>query len=37
MKQVPVSGRPRLLSDHGSGFLTRAFEDYLWVLAIRHI
>ncbi len=37
MERVPVQDRTRLLSDRGSGYLARAFEDYLRVLAIRHI
>lgn len=37
MEQVPVEDRTRLLSDNGSGYLARAFEDYLRMLAIRHI
>lgn len=37
MEQVPVANRTRLLSDRGSGYLARAFEDYLRALAIRHI
>jgi putative transposase len=37
MEQVPVEDRTRLLSDRGSGYLAHAFEDYLRMLAIRHI
>ncbi len=37
MEQVPIEDRTRLLSDRGSGYLARAFEDYLRTLAIRHI
>ena len=37
MERVPVQDRTRLLSDRGSGYLARAFEDYLRTLAIRHI
>jgi len=37
MEQVPVQDRTRLLSDHGPGYLARAFEDYLWMLSIRHL
>jgi putative transposase len=29
MRQVPVEDRTKLLSDHGSGYLARAFEEYL--------
>ena len=37
MRQVPVEDRTRLLSDRGSGYLARAFEEYLEMLGIRHI
>ncbi len=37
MRQVPVEDRTKLLSDHGSGYLARAFEEYLCMLQIRHI
>jgi RNA-directed DNA polymerase len=37
MRQVPIEDRTKLLSDHGSGYLARAFEEYLRMLAIRHI
>ena len=37
MRRVPVEDRTKLLSDHGSGYLARAFEEYLRMLAIRHI
>jgi putative transposase len=37
MRQVPVENRTKLLSDHGSGYLARAFEEYLRMQAIRHI
>jgi RNA-directed DNA polymerase len=37
MRQVPVEDRTKLLSDHGSGYLARVFEEYLRVLEIRHI
>ncbi len=37
MEQVPIEDRTRLLSDRGSGYLARAFEDYLRTLAIQHI
>jgi transposase InsO family protein len=32
-----VEDRKKLLSDRGSGRLARAFEEYLRMLAIRHI
>ena len=37
MKNVPVADRTRLLSDNGSSYLSRAFEDYLRMRRIRHI
>ncbi|MGH9497148.1 MAG: integrase core domain-containing protein [Candidatus Sulfotelmatobacter sp.] len=37
MKKVPVEDRSRLVSDNGPGYLAHAFEDYLRMLAIRHI
>jgi putative transposase len=37
MKNVPVEDRTRLLTDRGSGYLARAFEEYLQMLSIRHI
>ena len=33
----PVDDRTRLLTDRGSGYLARAFEEYLRELKIRHI
>jgi putative transposase len=37
MERVPVEDRTRLLTDHGSGYLAHAFEEYLRTLSIRHI
>jgi putative transposase len=37
MRQILVEDRTRLLSDRGSGYLARAFEEYLCMLEIRHI
>jgi transposase InsO family protein len=37
MRQVPVEDRTQFLSDHGSVYLARVFEEYLRVLEIRHI
>ena len=37
MRQVPVEDRTKFLSDHGSGYLARVFEEYLRVVGIRHI
>jgi RNA-directed DNA polymerase len=37
MRQVPIEDRTKFLSDHGSGYLARVFEDYLRMLSIRHI
>jgi putative transposase len=37
MSQVPVKDRTALLSDNGSGYVSRAFGDYLRLVGIRHI
>ncbi len=37
LPQAPMDARARLVTDHGSGYLAGAFEDYLRVLGIRHI
>ncbi len=37
MRQVPFEDRTKLLSDRGSGYLARAFEEYLRMLSIRHV
>ena len=37
MTEIPVQGRTRLLSDNGSGYVSRAFRDYLHLVGIRHI
>ena len=37
LPQAPLDARARLVTDHGSGFLAGAFEDYLRALGIRHI
>ena len=37
MTEVPVADRTRLLSDNGSGYVSRAFGDYLRMVGIRHI
>jgi len=37
MTDVPVEDRTKLLSDNGAGYVSRAFRDYLHLLAIRHI
>jgi len=37
MWQVPVKDRTYLLSDNGSGYISRAFGDYLRLVGIRHI
>jgi|TARA_Y100000310_G_scaffold123316_1_gene122094 transposase InsO family protein len=37
MTEVPVADRTRLLSDNGSGYVSRAFRDYLKLVGIRHI
>ena len=37
MTEIPVPDRTRLLSDNGSGYVSRAFNDYLHLVGIRHI
>ena len=37
MTDVPVEDRTRLLSDNGSGYISRAFRKYLQLVGIRHI
>ena len=37
MTEVPVADRTRLLSDNGSGYVFRAFGDYLRLVGISHI
>jgi transposase InsO family protein len=37
MTEVPLEDRTRLLSDNGSGYVSRAFSDYLSLVGIRHI
>jgi len=37
MTEVPVVERTRLLSDNGSGYVSRAFRDYLSLIGTRHI
>ena len=37
MTEVPVEDRTKLLSDNGSGYLSRAFRDYLHLVGIHHI
>lgn len=37
MTDVPVEDRTKLLSDNGSGYISRAFGDYLRLVGIRHI
>jgi len=37
MSEVPVKDRTSLLSDNGSGYVSRAFGDYLRLVGIRHI
>ena len=34
---MPLEDRTRLLSDNGSGYVSRAFRDYLNLIGIRHI
>ena len=37
MTEVPLEDRTRLLSDIGSGYVSRAFRDYLDLVGTRHI
>jgi putative transposase len=37
MTDVPVEDRTKLLSDNGSGYVSRAFRDYLHLVGIGHI
>jgi len=37
MTEVPMEDRTKLLSDNGSGYLSRAFRDYLSLVGIKHI
>ena len=37
MDRVPVRDRTRLLSDNGSGYVSRAFREYLKLVGLRHI
>lgn len=37
MAEVPVQDRTKLLSDNGSGYVSRAFRDYLHLVGIKHI
>ena len=37
MTEVPVEDRTKLLSDNGSGYVSRAFQDYLHLVDISHI
>ena len=37
MTEVPVEDRTRLLSDNGSGYVSRAFRNYLRLIGIEHI
>lgn len=37
MTDVPVEDRTRLLSDNGSGYISRLFKEYLRLVGIRHI
>ena len=37
LAEVPLRNRTALLSDNGSGYLSRVFGQYLWLMGIRHI
>jgi len=37
IEQVPVEHKPALLSDNGSGYLSKPFDEYLDLMQIHHI
>ena len=37
MDNVPVADRTKLLSDNGSGYISRAFREYIQLVGIKHI
>ena len=37
MTDVPVDDRTKLLSDNGSGYISKAFHEYVQLVGIRHI
>jgi len=37
MTDVPIEDRTRLLSDNGSGYVSRLFREYLQMVGIRHV
>ena len=37
MTDVPVEDRTRVLSDNGSGYVSRLFREYLQLVGIRHV
>ena len=37
MTGVPLEDRTKLLSDNGSGYVSRAFREYMGVVGIRHV
>ena len=37
MTDVPLEDRTKLLSDNGSGYVSRAFREYMRVMGIRHV
>ena len=37
MSDVPVEDRTKLLSDNGSGYISKAFQEYVQLVGIRHI
>jgi len=37
MDDVPVADRTKLLSDNGSGYISRAFREYIQLVGIKHI
>ena len=37
MTDVPLEDRTKLLSDNGSGYVSRTFREYMGVVGIRHV
>ena len=37
MTDVPLEDRTKLLSDNGSGYVSRAFREYMRVVGVRHV
>jgi putative transposase len=37
MRRVPIEDRTKLLSDHGSGYLARVFEEFIRISGMTHV